>query len=403
MSKCPSCFTLLNPDSCLLYCENDSHEPTAFWINNPAPGTYWTPSDFEKSCPNCNLSNANELCPKCNNDIPTGWRNVIATYVAIAGARTTGKSVYIGVLIKELQKYFRDNVKQTVSPGNSATSTKYEDEYENALYVQRNLIDATKRGLLQESMVWDLGVINGFPHALVIRDVAGEALESGDVNDENLGHLANADTVLFMFDPMRVESVRAKLFGQIPTGAVGGDPEKVFQFVLNIIRNAEPPVHPNIGIVLSKFDVMQKFKNSDTSSLKRMFSDPRAAFSRDPKPGTYLYSSPNGAVQPGNDADLRLLSEEIRTVLLKHDANGIINPLESSNSSNFQHRFFAVSAMGDIPDGGSVSPRGITPFRVLDPIMWAFNTTWPDLTQVTISQNQNSQQQDTKHKLFGRK
>src|SRR6478752_2898251 len=52
-------------------------------------------------CVSCQGETA-EVCPDCHYLLPPGWRNGQAVCVALAGARATGKSVFIGVLVKQL-------------------------------------------------------------------------------------------------------------------------------------------------------------------------------------------------------------------------------------------------------------------------------------------------------------
>ena len=44
-----------------------------------------------------------EICPICHFELPGGWRQGQAVCIAMAGARATGKSIYIAVLIKQLE------------------------------------------------------------------------------------------------------------------------------------------------------------------------------------------------------------------------------------------------------------------------------------------------------------
>ena len=45
-----------------------------------------------------------EICPVCHFVLPTGWRSGQAICIAMAGARATGKSLYVAVLIKQLEQ-----------------------------------------------------------------------------------------------------------------------------------------------------------------------------------------------------------------------------------------------------------------------------------------------------------
>ena len=45
----------------------------------------------------------------------------------------------------------------------------------------------------------------------------------------------------------------------------------------------------------------------------------------------------------------------------------MVNPV---TGHRYEHRFFAVSALGASPEGEKLSDRGISPFRVTDPVRW---------------------------------
>lgn len=72
-----------------------------------------------------------------------------------------------------------------------------------------------------------------------------------------------------------------------------------------------------------------------------------------------------------DDADGALLSAEVRSMLMDLGAKELVNQLERpSSGSPIDHRFFALSALGASSENKQVNPRGIAPFRVLDPIKW---------------------------------
>lgn len=62
----------------------------------------------------------------------------------------------------------------------------------------------TQASSQREPLVFSIGGWHGIRRFLVLRDVAGEDMESGDLHTPPFRFFANADAVFFMFDPLRV-------------------------------------------------------------------------------------------------------------------------------------------------------------------------------------------------------
>ncbi|KJF19583.1 hypothetical protein C7T36_16255 [Rhodococcus sp. AD45-ID] len=308
-----------------------------------------------------------EVCPTCHYVLVDGWRNAQVTCIAMAGARATGKTVYIAVLIKQLQ-LLGESWGAVVEPFDSTTEATYRDHYETPLYEARGILEATPAAhtgnpYQREPLIFSLGHWNNVSQILVIRDVAGEDLE----NPENarapwLQFFAHADGVLFMFDPLKVESVTNQLHDLVPTQErVGGDPRTVLRTVLGIIGLGTP----NLAIILSKFDALQSLQSVEGSDWSRIMSNPGAAFSRD----FSLRSAPY------HDGDGQLLNQEVRSLLKKLDATPMVMSVDQPHTGRpLPNRYFAVSALGESPVGDRLHASGITPFRCLDPVRWVLAT-----------------------------
>ncbi len=121
---------------------------------------------------------AREVCPTCHYVLVDGWRNAQVTCIAMAGARATGKTVYIAVLIKQLQ-LLGESFNAVVEPFDSTTEATYRDHYEAPLYEARGILEATPAAhtgnpYQRDPLIFSLGHWNNVSQILVIRDVAGE-------------------------------------------------------------------------------------------------------------------------------------------------------------------------------------------------------------------------------------
>jgi hypothetical protein len=281
------------------------------------------------------------------------------------GARATGKSLYIAVVVKQLRQLARE-LGTTMQFANNSTRETYTQVYEQPLFLERGLMPPTPRSntdnsYQREPLIFSLGMIKGVRRFVVIRDVAGEDMERPPSQATHLQFLAHADAVFFMFDPLAVPNVRAKLVDLVPAQLQsGGDPVVVLGNFLNLVGGSVP----RLGVILSKFDALQELRQVEDVEWRSIMSNSGAAFLRDPSDDGTTYNSADGA----------LLHEEVRSLLYKLDAGAIVLNLENpQDGRKIPYRFFAVSALGESPDGRELHARGIAPFRCLDPVKWVLN------------------------------
>ncbi len=72
-----------------------------------------------------------------------------------------------------------------------------------------------------------------------------------------------------------------------------------------------------------------------------------------------------------DDVDGQLLDAEVRSLLQRLDASPLLHaPVSPITNRYFDSRFFAVSALGDSPQGNELNASGISPFRCMDPVRW---------------------------------
>lgn len=369
MCRCPRCFVPLPPDV-FTWTESDPVSTSRDDIASAYTGTTVMngPVHTERRPANAGPGWAPqispdlsvvELCPTCHYALPPHWRWGETTCVAMAGARYTGKTVYIAVLIKQLQKY-AERFDREVIPADAQTARDYQAIYEQPLYVERGIVQATPKAAttVQNPLIFNLGIWEDRHQYLVIRDVAGEDLEDHETAGRQWDFFSYADAVLFLFDPLRVEEISDQLRDLIPPSArVGGDPSAVLRVVMRLIGNGTP----KLGVILSKFDALQALSRVKDSAWGRIMSHPGAAFNRDPSLVDHRY----------NEDDGQLLDAEVRSLLQRlHAGPNLRNVRNPSTGFQYDQRFFAVSALGESPEGEKLHRNGISPFRCLDPIRW---------------------------------
>ncbi len=383
-SRCPNCFTALNPAQWAFRCENrdcaEHPDPVLSSFTgvesasrpvmavNPPPG--WRPENGT-SCSECSTTTRHEVCPKCHYGLVAGWRLNATTCIALAGARASGKSIYIAVLVKQAELWCERNG-QAFLAAEPRTSANYKRLYETPLFEQRGLMPATPSMQVREAphrdpLVFQIGRYNGVPHLLVIRDVAGEDLENPATPTGPFRFFGNADMVAFLFDPMRLPEIRAQLAGVVQDQRItGGDPVTVLNNLVRLIQGgssvAAGRISTPLALVVAKFDVLADLAEVEGSPLEDIMDNRGAAYNLDP------------SLDPAVDVqDLLRLQAEVESLLTKLNARNLLNLAESYFETR---QTFAVSALGDHPfSAQSVSVRGIAPFRVLDPLRWALART----------------------------
>lgn len=377
--KCPRCFRILSGDvyawQCAAVCQPGadsvatahSGTPTTsgpmIGVQRPSDNRRWQPP-HTLPCPKCK-GPTHEMCPHCHYILLPQWRTSPTVALAMAGARATGKSVYIAVLVKQLEQMYA-HAGLTVMFADARSRQIYDQHYEKPLYEARGIMAATRAAGLADAyqrdpIILTLGGLQGQSTKLVIRDVAGEDLEQPKADETYLSYFQRADGVLFMFDPSAVGEVRELLKDYLPPqDREVGDPGKVLENLLRVIGQAPVPV----GMILSKFDTMQALSLVQDHRWRRVMSNAGAAFARDP-----------GVFGLGYDrVDGDLLHQEVYSLLALLHAQRFTNALAPVHERHVRdHRFFTVSALGESAVGDKLHPRGIAPFRCLDPLRWVLS------------------------------
>lgn len=370
MRKCPTCFREAPPTveklSCVGTCERES--PARLNKENGGRDVSVRPS-FDASlgsCPRCRVPSPLEACPHCQGVIFPEWRSATAplvTCIAMAGARTTGKSLYLAVLKQQLELFLQAHGSYLRPIGD--TVAHYQERYGDALYSHRRIlpptVEAARDPEAHQALIFQFVDPAGRDHILVLRDVAGEDLQDLRNRKGQLAFLGRADGVILLLDPLKVQSIRDVLHGVIPAvGELGGDGVDVLHQLLDLMRdlNGGRPKSPiPIAVALSKFDTLQRSGEIEGSELHAVMVRRGSPLQRDPSMRTPHYDPQDGL----------LLHRELESLLETLLDKQLINLLGHAAE---RYHYFAVSALGASPDGDEIHTAGIAPFRVLDPVKW---------------------------------
>lgn len=376
-TKCPRCFRFLPADR-VAFTEANPHQRTVDTAASEFLGhealmgkteIYHITAPLEQGLAGLESQarqalggDVHEICPICHYQLPPAWRLSSATCLAMAGARASGKSVYLAVMVKQLARALE---RQGFELGDATNETAehYKRNYETPFYQRRGLLESTASSDSGESyqhhpLIFSMGIWNGVKQYIAIRDVAGEDLSAGNLKGLPGSFFSAADGVFFLFDPFQVREIRDALRDDVEFDEqLGGDPRKALTTVLRLIGDGSP----SVAVVVSKFDALHAVGRVKANRWHPIMSNAGAAFCRDPGLLTEQY----------NEDDGQLLHHEVQSLLQKLEAppalRTMINP---DTGRRYDHRYFAVSALGDSPLNPHFNPMGFAPFRCLDPLRW---------------------------------
>lgn len=393
MNKCPFCFHSLARERVAFRCVSGACRPAPDNAASELRGypVATTPVvllgldpngrlPVSSHCKDCKVSTSQEVCEYCKYDIPEGWRHVDSFTVTVVGARGSGKTVYITVMLEVLKRYM-ERASRQLSPLNARTKDLYNARFYNPLFVENAVLAPTPEIAYDASapqrdpLMWRASAGGGEKEFyLVVRDNAGEDFGRATERVSSLTYIGNSDLVLFMFDPMVLPNVMGILQGMIPNvevGKLGGRVEEVFPNLITHVQGAGG----YLALVVGKFDSLHQLAGAD-SGYAEIMVNPAAQFNRDEtmhrRVGPYDKRERTRSKEIFLD-EIDFLDAELRALLLMLKESSMTNIADQAASeSRFRDfRHFAVSSLGETPSHEQkLTERGISPFRVLDPILW---------------------------------
>ncbi len=170
------------------------------------------------ACPDCGGETTYRICPICHSTLPVQFGVVGSRMIAMAGAKDSGKTVYMTVLLHELRNRVGDRFGAAIMGADEETRKRYEISYENPLYDDNRLPPTTQRAAQQDNRVVPLvfrfsaarGLGNRPGHTLLsFFDAAGEDFGDQESVDVNTRYLACADGILLLLDPLQMAGARS--------------------------------------------------------------------------------------------------------------------------------------------------------------------------------------------------
>jgi len=324
------------------------------------------------ACPQCETLSTTRVCPGCHSRLPVLFGKVPSRLIALVGAKQSGKTVFMTVLLHELMHDLGTRLDAAISGADDETLHRFASDYEKPLYRESLLLPPTNAAGLHnrvplvfrfttEGAGWPGW--NGWParaggrtprHTLLsFFDAAGEDLRSQQSVEQNLRYLAAADGIILILDPLQMPGARdlARPGTRLPTAATTDDqPATVLANITDLMLAKEGSrpgerIRKPLAIVFSKMDSLIRGL-AQTSPLLR-------------PPGRTPYLA---------ERDSLAVHHEIRRLLDRWEGSRID---QIARLHYERYRYFGVSALGETPTADNrVSGRGIRPLRIGDPFMW---------------------------------
>jgi hypothetical protein len=378
---CPYCYETFNARQILFRCHARPGRGGAQcklerdellerrWGNTRDVGPTFQPNGMSKgkanaaTCPDCGGVTNYRICPRCHSQLPVQFGMVNSQMIGMAGAKDSGKTVYMTVLLHELRNRVGAEYNAAIMGADDDTLARFTQNYENVLYGERQMLLTTQGAGQNAGQVDPLvfrfastrdGLSGGKTEQRLMSffDTAGEDFQSQDSVNLNTRYLACADGILLLLDPLQMPGARRLAAPGTPLPGTGPEyqsPEAIVTRVTNLMltqnKRGKPQISKPIAVVFTKID-----------TLWHTFDEYSPLRATPPRGGRF------------DTADSLDVHEQIRDLLHSWEGSQIDQILRQHYP---RHRFFGVSALGRAPTPDQrVDGSGIQPYRVADPLLW---------------------------------
>ncbi|MCB0567600.1 MAG: hypothetical protein KDD01_24800 [Phaeodactylibacter sp.] len=319
----------------------------------------------EVRCDLCSAPSRKRICPRCHNELPTFFHKADSHIISIIGARGSGKTHYITVLINELMKkgYLLDiaTIPQDVGEDRrQVTSKRYSDYYKKPLYEGGKELPQTTQDKDLYPLIYQItsgqkGLGKTKALYLVFYDTAGENFRDAEELRKLASYLLNSSGIIFLLDTFQVPAIKRKLkTNGIDIPDIGIDFQGVFQQLYSLLeRRGMMQLNKR-----SKTPIALTFSKIDEVIRHNLMDDDIADFSIR-RNSAYL---DNGVYEP---SELMEVNDDMRSLLSQWEEESFIADVEKRFSNT---AYFGISALGATPVNGRIEE--VQPLRVLDPLVW---------------------------------
>ena len=356
---CPYCYGKHDLMDCNMKCSDNlngtAREKCLNGVQKDA-STLFIPKASKGKCLHCRDASLDVYCPEYGERIiPRDYLSGSGMTVALVGAKASGKSNYIGVLVNEIRKKMSHAFNCSLNICCSEESKRYYDQmYYNPLFVDGYVVEGTNVETIPP-LLFPLNFMDNKNRikstaSLTFYDTAGENFDTVQNINVFSRYLPNADGIILLLDPLQLPPVREKLKGKMDLPAQNTDVVEILSRIVTNIKNVKKikgNIKTPLAVVFTKIDALIKYGVISQDSVV-------AGESEHVKRGVFVQS------------DFESVNIELRDMLENWLADELVQYMKTFEKFSF----FGVSALGDVPNDMKLSSSGIHPLRVLDPLLW---------------------------------
>lgn len=378
---CPFCFEKIKPQSIEFRCANITKKIDGSFVCGLEPdeklaiyrglktaipqhkvfskGKFSFGLPREANCPGCGLLSRDRLCPSCHNMLPYYYGDTDNYIFAVIGAKETGKSHYIAVLIDYIMNVLTESFMFSISAANDETSRRYKEDFRNKIFEQHRTILATQSGSVnrnvREPLIYELRFHDDKTRltktvTIVFFDTAGEDLNSEDMMNVVNRYIYNASGIIMLLDPLQLKGVRASLPEGTPLPEVNTEIETIIARVGRLIGKAKGLRDKD------KIDIPLAVAFAKTDAIMPLLS-----------PGSLIkQQGAHYSLGKFDAIDCRNVNDEIEALINQWAGNAFLSDVANKFS---KYNYFGLSALGCNPHATGVIDK-VIPLRVEDPFLW---------------------------------
>jgi hypothetical protein len=319
-------------------CEIADWDSLAYWRWDTAQEVYAEvrlPADLNPVQRARHISGAHVRCPASGDDaqgghyLPVNYgRFGSPVLLGFVGLTKSGKSHLLAAMVGAIEAGELAQHGITSRPLDHATHRKFLEKWVNPLLSHDKVLPDTREGVVEIADAFLMSLPDGTERPVVMFDIAGGDLaQDGEMRE----FLWIADGLFFVIDPDHISSHRA------------GD--ETFRNVLDVVRQSVRPEPVSAAIVLNKAD-------------KARFDDPVARWLR-------TGASVGGAAL--DPVEFLQESADVYAYLSERKALALAAPYHACHKATLHVASPTGGASGEGEE--AVYPRGVTPRRVLRPLV----------------------------------
>jgi GTPase SAR1 family protein len=300
------------------------------------------------------------LCPYCHNPIPLTFGRESGKVISVVGASQVGKTVYMTALIHMLQRESASNFNSAFLPVGTQTSKKFRELYEDRLFEQGDLLEATRKEERMEPFIyqWKDKTLTNPSVNIVFFDSPGEGMDDPDYMEKYGEYIKNSDGLLFLIDPAQIRTIRKKLemnMGDgdgILTDMNYADPTEIIvnfqQTFIGLNKNGQTDIPT--AVVLTKSDLLKHLADDDSDNA-------------------YIKSNSNVFENYTHQGKFNLSKYNNINGEISRFIDHVERPLKDAIDVSFKNTgYFAVSALGSNQSG--TLEEDIQSIRCDEPFLW---------------------------------